>query len=54
MEEGDRIEITEGLDRGDRVITAGQGGLKSGDRIKVLEPAQVADFGSDDVPARRG
>jgi RND family efflux transporter MFP subunit len=54
MEEGDRVEITEGLSRGDQVITAGQGGLKSGDKIKVLDKAQVAELPARDAAHRRG
>lgn len=53
MEEGDRVEITEGLNTGEQVITAGQGGLKDGDKIKVLEKAQVAEF-ADRGESRRG
>ncbi len=36
LEEGDYVEVLTGLDEGDRVITAGQGGLDDGQRIKVL------------------
>lgn len=36
LEEGDVIEAVEGVSPGERVIVAGQGGLKPGARIKVL------------------
>jgi len=36
LEEGDYVEVLTGLDEGDRVITAGQGGLDDGQKIKVL------------------
>ena len=36
LEEGDYVEVLTGLDEGDRVITAGQGGLDDGQRIKIL------------------
>ncbi|MDX1632207.1 MAG: efflux RND transporter periplasmic adaptor subunit [Thermoanaerobaculia bacterium] len=54
MEEGEKVEITEGLEPGEKVITAGQGGLKDGDEIKVLEPAQVADFAPEKRSSRKG
>jgi membrane fusion protein (multidrug efflux system) len=36
LEEGDYVEAVEGIDPGERVIVAGQGGLKDGSPIKVL------------------
>ncbi|MGH9464628.1 MAG: efflux RND transporter periplasmic adaptor subunit [Thermoanaerobaculia bacterium] len=41
LEEGDRIEALDGVTAGERVVTAGQGGLKDGQEIRVLgdEPA---------------
>ena len=36
LEEGDLIEAVEGVNPGERVIVAGQGGLKAGAKIKVL------------------
>ncbi|HVT44986.1 MAG TPA: efflux RND transporter periplasmic adaptor subunit [Thermoanaerobaculia bacterium] len=41
IEEGDFIEVTSGLQAGDQVIVAGQGGLKDGSLIKV-QPKTVA------------
>jgi len=45
IEEGDFIEVVSGLEAGERVITAGQGGLREGTKIKVLgdEPAAEAE-----------
>lgn len=54
MEEGEKIEITDGLETGERVITAGQGGLKDGDEIEILDPAQVAAFAPEKRSARKG
>jgi membrane fusion protein, multidrug efflux system len=43
LEEGDRVEILTGLQAGESVIVAGQGGLKEGSPVRVLEaPVKVA------------
>jgi multidrug efflux pump subunit AcrA (membrane-fusion protein) len=34
--EGERAQVMAGLAVGDRIITVGQGGLKTGSRIKVV------------------
>lgn len=39
LEEGDRVEVRSGLAGGERVVTAGQGGLKDGAPVKVIPPA---------------
>ncbi len=36
IEEGDNVEVLTGLEAGDSVVTAGQGGLDDGQKIKVL------------------
>ena len=36
LEEGDFIEVTSGVEVGDQVIVAGQGGLKDGSAVKIL------------------
>jgi len=36
LEEGNYVEAVEGIEPGERVIVAGQGGLKDGSPIKVL------------------
>jgi RND family efflux transporter MFP subunit len=50
MEEGNRIEAISGVTAGERVITAGQGGLKEGSPIKII-PASEA---SSDLVATGG
>lgn len=39
LEEGELVQALSGVDAGERVIVAGQGGLKDGSRIRVLDPA---------------
>jgi membrane fusion protein (multidrug efflux system) len=36
IEEGDKVEVLTGLEAGDSVVVAGQGGLDDGQRIKIL------------------
>ena len=36
LEEGDFVEALSGVEAGDRVIVAGQGGLKDGSPVKIL------------------
>ncbi|MGD8439285.1 MAG: efflux RND transporter periplasmic adaptor subunit [Holophagae bacterium] len=36
IEEGDRVEVLTGVSAGDAVVTAGQGGLDDGQKIKIL------------------
>jgi RND family efflux transporter MFP subunit len=46
----DYMEITSGIEEGDRVVTVGQGGLRPGSKIRDLaapDTADVADAGSD-------
>ena len=40
LEEGDYVEAVSGIAPGDLVITAGQGGLKDGAVVKVVEPPE--------------
>ncbi len=40
LEEGDYVEAVSGIDPGDLVITAGQGGLRDGAAVKVVEPPE--------------
>jgi membrane fusion protein (multidrug efflux system) len=39
LEEGGEVEILQGLSSGDRVVVAGQGGLREGERVRILETA---------------
>ena len=36
LEEGDFVEALSGVEAGDQVIVAGQGGLKDGSPVKIL------------------
>ncbi len=42
LEEGDRIEALDGVAAGERVVVAGQGGLKDGQAIRVLDETPSA------------
>ncbi len=42
LEEGGRIEVLDGIAAGEQVVTAGQGGLKDGQAIRVLDDAPAA------------
>jgi membrane fusion protein (multidrug efflux system) len=52
LEEGERLEIVAGLEGGEQVIVAGQGGLKDGTKIKILEQ-DAERAAADDEPADR-
>ena len=53
LEEGGRIEALSGLKAGEKVIVAGQGGLKQGSAIKVIPAPEASDLViQDDRPVR--
>jgi membrane fusion protein (multidrug efflux system) len=53
LEEGGRIEALSGVKAGEKVIVAGQGGLKQGSAIKVIPAPEASDLGSlDERPVR--
>ena len=53
LEEGGRIEALSGVAPGERVIVAGQGGLKQGSAIKIIPGREASDLGAPpDLPAR--
>ena len=56
LEEGKNIEIVSGIERGDRIVVAGQGGLDDGSKIKILPDktdAQAANLNEDaEQPAK--
>ena len=57
LEENQRLEILSGLDEGESVVVAGQGSLKDGSRIKILEldeSAQASNAEDRNQPAPRG
>lgn len=39
LEDGDVVQVLSGVNAGDRIINAGQGGLKDGSAIKVMPPS---------------
>lgn len=47
MEEDDHLEVTSGLESGDVVVVAGQGGLKDGKTIKVIPDSDSTQQASD-------
>jgi membrane fusion protein (multidrug efflux system) len=53
LEEGERLEILAGLAGDERVIVAGQGGLKDGSKIKVLEQDAERAAAQDEPADRR-
>ncbi len=52
LEEGSRIEAVQGLEPGEQVIVAGQGGLKDGAAVKVIVAPQASDLGRPDDHVR--
>ncbi len=44
LEEGEIIEALSGVEPGDQVIIAGQGGLKDGSPIKILATKEASDL----------
>ena len=55
LEDGDYIEIVSGLEAGEAVVVAGQGGLKDGAAIKVItDPTDVASDQSASADPVRG
>ncbi len=53
--EGDRVEITGGLEEGERVVTVGQGGLRNGARIRdVNESIRTDTTAQGSEPAASG
>ena len=48
LEENEHIEVLEGLEAGDQVIVAGQGGLKDGTKIRAI-PDQTAEAETDEA-----
>ncbi len=45
LEEGNAIQAVSGVDPGEQVIVAGQGGLKDGSPIKVIPSSNASDLG---------
>ena len=47
LEEGENVEVVSGLEAGEVVVVAGQGGLKDGDAIKVITDTEDDAVASD-------
>ena len=47
LEEGDHLEVTSGLESGEMVVVAGQGGLKNGKTIKIIPDSDTAQASSE-------
>ncbi len=54
LEDGDHVEALSGVEPGDQVIIAGQGGLKDGSLIKVLATKEASDLAVQVNPPTRG
>jgi len=50
-EEGDLVEVTSGLSKGDSVVVVGHGGIEEGSRIKAVAPTRSAAGDSAGRPA---
>ncbi|HXH27534.1 MAG TPA: efflux RND transporter periplasmic adaptor subunit [Candidatus Polarisedimenticolia bacterium] len=54
LEENGRIEALSGVSPGERVIVAGQGGLKDGSPIKIIPAPEASDLGAPEGRPSRG
>jgi membrane fusion protein (multidrug efflux system) len=54
LEEGGAIQAISGVDPGEQVIVAGQGGLKDGSPIKIIPTSKASDLGDPDDRPRAG
>ncbi len=54
LEEGDHVEAISGVEPGDQVIVAGQGGLKDGSPIKIIPTTQASDLAVRKTRPARG
>ena len=54
LEEDERLEIVAGVEPGDRIVTAGQGGLKDGSTIRILAESADAQASNATSPGDRG
>jgi len=44
LEEGEQIEAVSGVQPGEQVVVAGQGGLKDGSPIKIIPTTEASDL----------
>ncbi len=53
LEEGDNVQALSGVEAGEQVIVAGQGGLKDGSAIKIISSTEASTYHREpDLPAR--
>jgi multidrug efflux pump subunit AcrA (membrane-fusion protein) len=53
LEERDKLEILDGVEAGEKVVVAGQGGLKDGSRIKILPDEPETQASTQNVSTSR-
>ena len=54
LEEGDSVEILEGVQAGEQVIVAGQGSLKDGSKVKVIPVVTAQESLEEKKPPKHG
>ena len=54
LEENGRVQVVSGVDAGEQVIVAGQGGLKDGSAIKIIPTSEASDLITLNKRTRRG
>lgn len=54
LEENGRVQAVSGVDAGEQVIVAGQGGLKDGSAIKIIPTSEASDLVTLNQRTRRG
>jgi len=53
LEENGRVQAVSGVDAGEQVIVAGQGGLKDGSAIKIIPTSEASDLATLNEPTHR-
>jgi membrane fusion protein (multidrug efflux system) len=54
LEENGRVQVVSGVDAGEQVIVAGQGGLKDGSAIRIIPTSEASDLITLNKRTRRG
>ena len=52
LEEDEQLEIVSGIEAGEQIVVAGQGSLKDGSKIKVLEPDESTQASNVETPGQ--
>ena len=52
LEEDEQLEIVSGIEAGEQIVVAGQGSLKDGSKIKVLEPDESTQAANVETPGQ--